>query len=405
MDSDQSGPGRESGRKREASEGGDDALDARPATRRRIGSPNQDAPGEPGSDIAPADPGPAARPEVEPGEAGSEPSEAEFEPSEAESEPEPSEAARRRAILDGSWGARAAEQAAAQLEHIETASFVEVVFDEDWDDEADQFKQMWLHSPELRKIVREATAAGPITVRWADEDADVQGGIWRAGPRIIEIEDETAPAEDSVVFELINATNASFYETPAMLARLGRYEAVAGEAGPDAAAMLYARDCETIEWTTVWRHHAVFTELRNAGVPLDEDADMFADMLEPDGSGAEAKWADFERFFAQQLDEGHSQSYIDQYHMLRAAGSGGVDASAAASEIGKTRFAALNARRLRRVPRLVHKEQKAGRGEIRRGSRLPVVSAEQWTWLAHVADIAIPRGDHSSGTRYVARTS
>jgi hypothetical protein len=169
---------------------------------------------------------------------------------------------------------------------------------------------------------------------------------------------------------------------------------------------LYARDCETIEWTTVWRHHAVFRELRNAGVPLDEDSDMFADMLEPGADGAEPRWADFERFFAQQLAEGHSQSYIDQYHMLRStvSGSDGPEASVAASEIGKTRLAALNARKLRREPGAVHKERNAGDGRNRHSSHLPVVSPEQWAWLAHVAAIAIPIRYRSPGTRQVART-
>lgn len=381
MEPDQPPPVQGQGRKREASEDAADALDARPATRRRVASPDpNEEPPEPASDTAPDDPAPAATPEPD---------------------PQQSEAARRQAMLDGSWGASAFERAAAQLEHIETASFVEVGFEEDWDDEAGQFRQMWLHSPELRKIVREATAAGPITVRWADEDADVQGGIWRAGPRIIEIEDETAPAEDSLVFELINATNTPFHETPAMHALSGSYEAVAGEAGPDAAALLYARDCETIEWTTVWRHHAVFIELRNAGVPLDEDADMFADKLEPDASGAEPEWADFERFFAQQLDEGHSQSYIDQYHKLRSTigVSDGRDTSAAASEIAKTRLVALSARQLRQAPRAAHKEQQAGLGRNRRRAQRPAVSPEQWAWLAHVTAIAIPTRYRSPGNR------
>jgi hypothetical protein len=249
---------------------------------------------------------------------------------------------------------------------------------------------MWLHSPELRKIVQEATAAGPITVRWANEGADVQGGIWRAGPRTIELEDETAPAEDSLVFELINASSTGFYETPAMHAVLGTYEATAGEAGPDDAAMLYARDCETIEWTTVWRHHAVFTELRNAGVPLDEDADMFADNLEPDENAAEPEWSDFDRFFAQQLRDGHSQHYMDQYHRLRLGISGEPSASPAASEIAKTRLAAHGARRLRRVDRAVRDDQQDDRDRNRCGPRVSLVSPELWSWLRKVTEITIP---------------
>jgi hypothetical protein len=375
MSPEQQDPRQGNKRTREVSEDAADQSDARPTVRRRVDSPEDIDEGSPESGPDTSRQGPA----IDRGASAW-----------RESWLQLSDAARQRAFLDGSWGASALEQARAQLEHTEAASLVEVVFEEDWEDEAERFRQMWLHSPELRKIVKEATAAGPITVRWAEEGADVQGGIWRAGPRTIEIEDETAPAEDSLVFELINASSAGFYETPAMHAVLGSYEATAGDAGPDDAAMLFARDCETIEWTTVWRHHAVFTELRNAGVPLDEDADMFADKLEPDANGAEPEWADFDRFFAQQLREGHSQSYMDQYHQLRLGMSGEPPASPAASEIAKTRLAAHRARRLHSVNRAVADDQQADRNGNRRGHKVFLVSPEQWSWLRKVTDITSP---------------
>jgi len=313
--------------KRKATEDAAVESDARPTVRRRVSSPNTDVRSSGSeSDIsqgpAPVDPEIAASREASETNDRSAKSESNIS-DEPALDPDladwlnQNEAARTSALLNGSFGAKLHARSEAQLEHIANAALEDIFFEEDLEEHRDIFVTLWSGSPELKKTLREATWAGPITVRSIDRDEPNQTIRWAFERRTICVRDDLGGIASNIIYELINASNTEFFHMALEYIDNGKFEAAAGAAGSDAAAMLLARNYELIEWTASYRHHAIFVELRRAGIPFDDRLDMFAEAFEPAPDGAEALWADFEGCLAHQQATGHTQRYIDMYHLRR----------------------------------------------------------------------------------------